>query len=111
MHVRASVDASRSGDRRRYSLPIPPDQDLFIASLAEAGNPSMNTLQQVLSNDAQAARRSFMVSALALTGLVSGGVAGAERWPSRPITVVSTGPAGSGPDTRARELFTHIGMS
>ena len=71
----------------------------------------MNTLQQGSSSDAQAARRSFMASALALAGLASGQVAGAERWPSRPITVVSTGPAGSGPDTRARELFTHIGMA
>ena len=63
------------------------------------------------SCDAQATRRSFMASALALTALASGRVAGAERWPSRPITVVSTGPAGSGPDTRARELFTHVGMA
>ena len=56
-----------------------------------------------------------MGSVLALAGLVPGLVPGraaaAERWPSRPITVVSTGPAGSGPDTRARELFTHIGMA
>jgi tripartite-type tricarboxylate transporter receptor subunit TctC len=71
----------------------------------------MNTLQQSPSSDAQAARRTFMASALAFASLASGHVAGAERWPSRPITVVSTGPAGSGPDTRARELFTHIGMS
>ena len=71
----------------------------------------MNTLQQGSSPDARAARRTFMASALALVGLASGRVAGAERWPSRPITVVSTGPAGSGPDTRARELFTHIGMA
>ena len=63
------------------------------------------------SCDAQATRRSFMASALALTALASGRVVGAERWPSRPITVVSTGPAGSGPDTRARELFTHVGMA
>ena len=73
----------------------------------------MNT--QGPSCDAQAARRSFMGSVLALAGLVPGLVPGraaaAERWPSRPITVVSTGPAGSGPDTRARELFTHIGMA
>jgi tripartite-type tricarboxylate transporter receptor subunit TctC len=71
----------------------------------------MNTLQQSSSSDAQAARRSFMASALALAGLASGQVTGAERWPSRPITVVSSGPAGSAPDTRARELFTHIGMT
>jgi len=71
----------------------------------------MNALQQGSSSDAQAARRSFMASALALAGLASARVTGAERWPSRPITVVSTGPAGSGPDTRARELFTHIGMA
>ena len=63
------------------------------------------------SCDAQATRRSFMASALALTAMASGRVAAAERWPSRPITVVSTGPAGSGPDTRARELFTHVGMA
>ena len=63
------------------------------------------------SCDAQVARRSFMAASLALAGLASGQVAGAERWPSRAITVVSTGPAGSGPDTRARELFAHIGMS
>lgn len=71
----------------------------------------MNIARQGPSCNAQAARRSFMASALALAGLASGRVAGAERWPSRPITVVSTGPAGSGPDTRARELFTHIGMA
>jgi tripartite-type tricarboxylate transporter receptor subunit TctC len=70
----------------------------------------MNIARQGPSCNAQAARRSFLASALALAGLASGRVAGAERWPSRPITVVSTGPAGSGPDTRARELFTHIGM-
>ena len=71
----------------------------------------MNASRQGPSCDAQAARRSFMASVLALAGLVPDRVAGAERWPSRPITVISTGPAGSGPDTRARELFTHIGVS
>jgi tripartite-type tricarboxylate transporter receptor subunit TctC len=71
----------------------------------------MKTPRQGQSCDAQATRRSFMTSALALAALASGRVTGAERWPSRPITVVSTGPAGSGPDTRARELFTHIGMA
>jgi tripartite-type tricarboxylate transporter receptor subunit TctC len=71
----------------------------------------MNTATQGPSRGAQAARRSFMASAVALAGLASGQVVAAERWPSRPITVVSTGPAGSGPDTRARELFAYIGMS
>src|SRR5689334_3715309 len=70
----------------------------------------MNITRQGPSYDAQVARRSFMASAL-VVGLGSAPVAGAERWPSRPITVVSTGPAGSGPDTRARELFAHVGMS
>jgi tripartite-type tricarboxylate transporter receptor subunit TctC len=63
------------------------------------------------SCDAQAARRSFIASALALAGLASGSAAGAERWPWRPITMVTTGPPGSGPDTRAREVFTRIGMA
>ena len=71
----------------------------------------MNTSRQGPSREAQTTRRSFVASALALAGLVPGRVAGAERWPSRPITVVQTSPAGSGPDTRARELFKHIGMS
>lgn len=71
----------------------------------------MNTPRQGSSFGALLARRRFMASALAFAGLTSGRASGAERWPSRPITVVSTGPAGSGPDTRARELFTHIGMS
>ncbi len=52
-----------------------------------------------------------MASALALAGLASGRVVGAERWPSRPIVMVCTGPAGSGPDTRARDLVTRIGMA
>jgi tripartite-type tricarboxylate transporter receptor subunit TctC len=52
-----------------------------------------------------------MASALALAGLASGNAAGAERWPSRPIVMVCTGPAGSGPDARARDLFTRIGMA
>ncbi len=60
---------------------------------------------------AHVTRRTVMVAALGLAGVGMGRAFGAERWPSRPITVVSTGPAGSGPDTRARELFAHIGTA
>lgn len=63
------------------------------------------------ARDAQASRRSFMVAALALAGLASTKVAGAVRWPSRPIVLIVTSPAGSGPDTRARDLVARIGMS
>ena len=71
----------------------------------------MNTQGQTASISLHASRRCFMGATLAFAAVAPGRVFGAERWPSRPITVVSTGPAGSGPDTRARELFAHIGMA
>ncbi len=67
--------------------------------------------RQSPSCDALAARRSFMVGTLAFAGLASGKVAAAERWPSRPIVMLCTGPAGSGPDIRARELVNRIGLA
>jgi tripartite-type tricarboxylate transporter receptor subunit TctC len=67
--------------------------------------------QQGPSCDAQAARRSFMATALAFSGFASSHAADAQPWPSRPIVMIQTGPAGSGPDTRARDIVTRIGMA
>lgn len=67
--------------------------------------------QQDHSCDAQAARRLFMASTLAIASLASGKVAASERWPSRPIILIVTSPAGGGPDVRARDLVARIGNS
>ena len=59
----------------------------------------------------QATRRLFMVLTLAIASVTSGKAIGAERWPSRPIVLIVSAPAGSGPDTRARDLAARIGLA
>lgn len=56
-------------------------------------------------------RRIFLTATLAMTALASCIAWGAERWPSRPITLITNSAPGGSPDVMARELAARIGMA
>lgn len=55
-------------------------------------------------------RRSLLCWLAALAAPLPGPAAGAEPWPSRPISLIVLSPPGSPPDVVARELVDRIGM-
>ena len=114
MRVRVSGGASRYEDRRRHSRPTSADLPHLSLGFARSskdrdhGHPEASSFMRRGSRRADPSWVRRSPAPVWRRGPLSGAEALAL---AAHHDAVSTGPAGSGPDTRARELVAHIGMA